>query len=89
MGKSDKLGLRWVQSNCDSANLGNCSPHETFHGQPPQSRPIPSLKPRFCKFKRANKIDPKSRECLTWDPQESPAKRKESLDIYGRENMSS
>ena len=46
------------------ANPGNRSPHDIFYGVTPQSSPIPFLKPGFCKFKRANKMDPKARECF-------------------------
>ena len=64
MGRGDELGLRCVQPNCDSSEFRQCSPHEIFYGETPQSSPIPFLKSGFYKFERTNKIDPKARECF-------------------------
>ena len=50
------------------AKSGNRSPDEMFLGETPQSSLIPFLKPRFCKFKRTNKMDPKARECFYLGP---------------------
>ena len=47
------------------ANSGNSSPpYEMFYGETSQSSPMPFLKPGFCKFKRTNKMDPKTKECF-------------------------
>ena len=50
------------------ANPGSRSPYEMFYGNPPQTSPIPFLKPGFCKYKRMNKMDPKARECFYLGP---------------------
>ena len=46
------------------ANPGNRSEHVMFYGEIPQNSPIPFLKPRYCKYKRMNKMDLKARECF-------------------------
>ena len=67
------------------ANSGNRSPHEMFYGVTPQSSPIPFLKPAFCKFKRANKMDPKARECFYLGPARNhPSERKRVLVRTGK-----
>ena len=50
------------------ASSGDCSPHEMFYGVTPQSSPISFQKSGSCKFKRANKMDPKARECFYLRP---------------------
>ena len=67
------------------ANPGNRSPHEIFYGVTPQSSPIPFLKPGFCKFKRANKMDPKARECFYLGPARNhPSESKRVLVRTGK-----
>ena len=62
------------------AKSGNRFPHEMFYGVTPQSSPIPFLKPGSCKFKRANKMDPKARECFYLEPARNhPRKSKRVL----------
>ena len=67
------------------ANSGNRSPHEMFYGVTSQSSPIPFLKQGFCKFKRANKMDPRARECFYLGPARNhPSKSKRVLVRTGK-----
>lgn len=56
--------------NCTtaSANPGNKSPHEMWHGSPPDSSPFPFLKPGFCREKRTNKLQPNAQRCWYLSP---------------------
>ena len=67
------------------ASSGNRSPHEMFYGVTSQSSPIPFLKPGFCKFKRANKMDHKARECFYLGPARNhPSESKRVLVRTGK-----
>ena len=67
------------------ANPGNRSPYEMFYGEPPQTSPIPFLKPGFCKHKRINKMDPKARACFYLGPaRNNPTESKRVLVDSGK-----
>ena len=44
------------------------TPHEIWHGSPPEGDLIPLLKPEFCRRKRTNKLEPKAEKCSYLSP---------------------
>ena len=67
------------------ANSSNRSPHEMFYGETPQSSPIPFLKPRFCKLKPTNKMDPEVTGCFYLGPARNhPSESKRVLVRTGK-----
>ena len=56
-----------------------------FYGVTPRWSPIPFLKPGLCKFKRANKMDPKAKECFYLGPaRNQPSESKRVLVRTGK-----
>ena len=80
--------MNWT---CDAYNrtstLGNSRnrrPHEMLYGEPSQTSLIPFLKPGFCKYKRMNKIDPKTRECFYLSPARNHPSESKRVLVYSR-----
>ena len=64
------------------ANPGNHSPHEMFYGKIPQTSSISFLKPRYCKYKRMIKMDPKARECFYLGPARNHPRESKSVFVH-------
>ena len=72
---TESLGAEAVHWSCDAlnhtattANPGNKSPHEMWHGAAAPASPRPFLRPAYCCWNRPSKSSPRAESCLYLGP---------------------